>query len=91
MGKLTTTNSINTSGTTSGVTNINSYTFIDNYGNVTQISKKSKSRLKYYIDDKLPQPVPPIIYVIGISGSDSGVTFGIGLGLGDNTYGLANY
>lgn len=88
MGRLTTNSNV-TSGTTSDVTNINSYTFIDDYGNVTQISKKSKSRLKYYIDDKLPQPVPPIIYVIGISGS--GTTFGIGLGLGDNTYGLANY
>ena len=86
MEKLTT-SSINI--TSSGITNINSYTFIDNYGNVTQINKKHKSRLKYYIDDKLPQPVTPTIYIIGISGS--GATFGIGLGLGDNTYGLANY
>ena len=94
MGRLTTTSElISDSVNISGTTNINSYTFIDESGNVTQINKKSKSRLKYYIDDKIPQPIVNPPCVIGISGNidDPDCELGIGLGLGDNQYGLANY
>ena len=93
MGRLTITSGLNnSSGSTnvnSGITNnINSYTFIDESGNVTQIGKKSKSRLKYYIDDKIPPTC-----VIGISGNvgDPDCILGTALGLGDNTYGIAKY
>lgn len=77
----------------SGITNLNVYEFIDEFGNVTQIEKESKSRLKYYIDPtSVPETITPTC-VIGISGGiDSpDCSEGIGLGVGDNYFAYAKY
>jgi hypothetical protein len=80
----------NVSGNTSGTTSLNIYNFIDNFGNINQIEKKSKDRLKYYIDPEFIQGDEPC--VIGISDPISGdCSYGIGLGLGDNTWAYAKY
>ena len=87
---ITTTSSENLSGTTSSDIHI----FIDEYGNVTQINKKEKdSRLKFYIDPTMPQADYIADCVIGISGptGQTFCTYGVGLGLGDNTFGRATY
>jgi len=66
--------------TTSGTT-INIYTFVDNNGNVTQIEKKSKSRLKYYVDPNASNSH----CVIGVEDEESGpCSEGTALGLGEN-------
>lgn len=81
------------SGTTSGNTNLDVYIFVDEFGNVTQIKKESKSRLKYYVDPtSVPETITPSC-VIGISGGiDSpDCSEGIGLGVGDNYFALAKY
>jgi len=59
------------------------YNFVDEYGNVTQIKKSTKERLKFYpelIDAPVIEPC-----VIGISGDlgRTNCTNGIGLGCGD--------
>lgn len=87
MGRLSRTKIAINSGTT------DVHVFIDNSGNVTQIGKKQKNRLKYYIDETLPQPLfePPC--VIGITGNldDPNCINGIALGVGDNYYAIAVY
>lgn len=81
----------NSGSTVSGSTsNINNYVFIDEFGNVTQIKKSSKERLKYYIDPVILETIPPGC-VIGISGSNTSCNEGIGLGVGDNYFAYANY
>jgi len=82
-----------TGSTISGSTILDIHTFIDDYGNVTQINKVSKSRLKYYVDDRIPQPLsfePCVIGISGLSGATN-CSLGVGLGLGDNNYGFAKY
>lgn len=73
-------------------TNLDVHIFIDESGNVTQIEKKTKDRLKYYIDEVLPQPfiAPPCF--IGITGdTDVNCLNGIALGIGDDSWALATY
>lgn len=74
MGRLVNTNDIVSSGTTeittSGTTGktLNVYNFVDEYGNVTQIEKKSKTRLKYYPDARTIQEIlVPEQWIIGVS------------------------
>lgn len=83
-------NNENISGSTTGTTSLNIYNFIDENGNINQIEKKSKDRLKYYIDPIFREDVPPCVIGIGdpISGDCS---YGIGLGMGDNTWVYAKY
>lgn len=84
-----TTNIENISGNTSGTTSLNIYNFIDENGNINQIEKKSNNRLKYYIDPIFQKDEP---CVIGIGDPISGdCSYGIGLGLGDNTWVYAKY
>jgi hypothetical protein len=88
---ISTSNIVNT-GNTSGITNLNVYNFIDDNGNVTQIEKKEKERLKYYITPNIPQNDIVQPCVIGINNPLNGnCTIGIGLGLGDDTLGYVNY
>jgi len=82
------------SNTISGTTNI--YQFIDDSGNVTQISKIKKNKFKHYID--APEKAIYQGCMIGVSDSDKNdldqnipCTYGIALGLGDNNMGLASY
>ena len=89
------------SGSTSGSTNIDVHIFIDEYGNVTQTEKKSKSRLKYYIDPNLPQVdlyqdcVIGLIYTgensVFIPGRYADCINGIALGVGDTKMSYAAY
>lgn len=82
-------NSGNTIENNSGDT-ANIYYFIDENGNLTEIEKKSKNRLKYYIDEKLI--IKEDSCVIGVSDPVEGdCSYGIGLGLGDQTWGYAKY
>jgi hypothetical protein len=84
-------NLVNT-GITSGFTNLNVYNFIDNNGNITQIEKKEKDRLKYYITPNIPENDIVQLCVIGISNPLNGdCTIGMGLGLGDDSFGYAKY
>lgn len=73
-------NTISGSTISSGTT-INNYTFLDQSGNVTQISKITKSREKYYID-------PDISYshcVIGVDDESNGLcSEGTALGFGNS-------
>jgi hypothetical protein len=63
--------------------------FVDNSGNVNQIKKISKERLKYYIDEELPEKV---YCVIGVDDPDSGpCSYGTALGIGDNMMAFAIY
>jgi hypothetical protein len=63
--------------------------FVDNNGNVDQIKKISKERLKYYIDEELPEKV---YCVIGIDDPYSGsCSEGTALGIGDNMMAFAIY
>lgn len=64
---------------TTGVTE-NVYAFIDEYGNVTQIKKSSKERLKYNPDD-INISIEPC--VIGVSGNELFCENGIAMGCGD--------
>jgi hypothetical protein len=67
------------------------HTFVDEHGNVTQIDKKDKTRLKYYIDPSFPEVVFESC-AIGISEPFEGdCTYGVGLGVGDNTFIYAKY
>lgn len=94
MGRLnkTSENNITQVDTTSGKTNLDIHIFIDEYGNVTQIEKKKKkNRLKYYIDPGI-QDIITTPCVIGINDAENGdCSYGIGLGLGDDQWGLVNY
>lgn len=84
-------NLVNT-GITSGITNLNVYNFIDNNGNITQIEKKEKDRLKYYITPNIPENDIVQLCVIGINNPLNGdCTIGMGLGLGDDSFGYAKY
>lgn len=92
MGRLN--NTINTDTVAqviSGNTNIDVHIFIDEFGNVTQIEKKSKERLKYYIDPT-SSPVYISDCVIGVSDSIEGdCSYGKGLGIGDNQFARVIY
>lgn len=91
-GLTTASSNIINTGMTSGTTNLNVYNFIDDNGNVTQIEKKVKERLKYYITPNIPENDIVQSCVIGISNPLNGdCTIGIGLGLGDDMFGYANY
>jgi hypothetical protein len=76
----------------SGATNLDVHIFVDNSGNVVQIKKVIKSRLKFYIDPVLP-PDDFSVCAIGVSdafGEDC--TDGIALGLNnDDLMANANY
>jgi hypothetical protein len=66
--------------TTSGTTN--NYIFLDDNGNLTQISKTSKSRDKYYIDPDISNSH----CVIGIEDESAGMcSEGTALGLGNSS------
>lgn len=83
MGRLITNNTSTDSSTLSGATNIDVHIFLDEDGNVIQIKKDPKSRLKFYIDPVLP-PDDFRVCAIGISdafGDDC--TDGIAMGLND--------
>jgi len=81
---------INSDATLSGITDI--HHFIDESGNVSQIPKIKKNRYKYYIDPDTPDRILPQNCVIGVSDEQSGpCSFGVALGLGDDTMGLAKY
>lgn len=70
----------------------NIYVFVDDDGNVEQIKKESKDRLKYCIDPYVPQTEIIETCVIGIDDPIEGdCTEGIGLGLGDDTFGYVIY
>ena len=77
------------SSTSSGTTNI--YQFIDESGNVIQLSKIKKTQFKYYID--APEKNLYQGCMIGVSNSEENIpcAYGIALGLGDNNMGLASY
>ena len=84
MSKLITTNTDSGSTINSGVTNIDVHIFLDKSGNVIQIKKDPKSRLKFYIDPVLP-PDNFSVCAIGIGdpfGDDC--TDGMAMGLNDN-------
>jgi hypothetical protein len=76
------------SGTTTGITNIDVHIFIDENGNVTQIKKYSKPRLKYYIDPNFPDAPIQEYCVIGVSDPiDGDCSEGTAMGVGDNEFG----
>lgn len=92
MGRLTTnTNNISSEETKNVTTNTeikvtqpgNVYTFIDENGNVTQIQKSVKERLKFYPEQVNAPVIEPC--VIGVSGDlgRTNCTDGIALGCGD--------
>ena len=63
--------------------------FVDNNGNVNQIEKESKERLKYYIEEEIPEKV---YCVIGVDDEESGTcSEGTALGIGDNLMAFAIY
>ena len=83
MGRLITNTSADNS-TLSGTTNIDVHIFLDKNGNVIQIKKEIKSKLKFYIDPVLP-PDNFTVCAIGIGnpfGEDC--TEGTAMGLNDN-------
>lgn len=74
------------STTQSGTTDI--HQFIDENGNVLQIQKIKKDKFKHYIETEQTRHD----CVIGANTPENGdCTYGVALGLGDNTLGLANY
>jgi hypothetical protein len=77
----------------SGKTKIDDvHIFIDESGNVTQIKKEEKSRLKYCVDPNVPQTEILHNCLIGVSDPDWGdCTNGIALGVGDVLTTFANY
>ena len=92
MGRLIKSNNKNTTTNNQEDDKLNVHIFIDENGNVTQIDKIDKDRIKYCIDPYVPQTDIVKSCVIGISDEIEGeCTDGIGLGLGDNTYGYAKY
>lgn len=74
---------------------LNIYSFIDEDGNVIQIDKditEKGTRLKYYIDPDRPAIDYVGDCVIGVSDAiDGDCTYGIGLGIGDDTWARARY
>lgn len=66
--------------------------FIDDNGNVTQIEKKNKDRIKFCVEPEIPISNIEKQCVIGINDPLEGdCSAGIGLGFGDNDYGYAIY
>ena len=81
-----------TSGSTSGNTNLNVHIFIDESGNVTQTLKNPKNRLKYYIDQNIPQTIILEDCAIGINDEVFGpCSIGTALGIGDTVIAFATY
>lgn len=74
-------------------TSTGTHIFLDEYGNVTQIKKVDKSRLKYYIDPEVPDTIAPYFCVIGVSDEESGpCSYGeFALGIGDTMMAYVNY
>lgn len=71
-----------------GVTNIDVHIFIDENGNVTQIKKYSKPRLKYYIDPNFPDSPIQEHCVIGVGDPEDGdCSEGDAMGIGENIFG----
>lgn len=65
--------------------------FVDKDGNVEQIEKKEKDRLKYYIDPTYSDMVLDYC-AIGINDEESGeCSYGIAMGVGDNLMAYAKY
>lgn len=92
MGRLRKPNQKITNENSEEVKKENIHVFIDENGNVTQIDKIDKDRIKYCIDPYVPQTDIVEYCVIGISDPIAeDCTNGIGLGLGDNSYGYAKY
>ena len=74
-----------------GDTKLDIHSFVDEHGNVTQINKISKDRLKYYIDPIFDEQTIDEC-VIGVNNEFEGpCTDGVGLGFGDNTFAYAKY
>jgi len=81
---------IKSGATLSSTTDI--HQFMDENGNVSQIPKIKKTRYKYYIDPDTPDRIIIENCVIGVSDEESGpCSFGVALGLGDDTMCLAKY
>lgn len=75
-------------GSTTDITNIDVHIFVDENGNVTQIKKFSKPRLKYYIDPNFPDAPIQEYCVIGVSDPEDGdCSEGTAMGVGDNEFG----
>lgn len=92
MGRLITTNTGTDISTLSGNTNLDVHIFTDKSGNVIQIKKVEKNRLKYYIDPILPPDSLNRVCAIGINDSFAeDCTEGPALGIGDNTIADAKY
>lgn len=73
-----------TTGSTSGLTNIDVHIFVDENGNVTQIKKYSKPRLKYYIDPNYPDMPLEESCVIGVGDPEEGdCSYGTAMAIGD--------
>lgn len=90
MGRLTTTTNIPSEITTvttdvkiTQPSEFGVYTFIDEFGNITQIEKSVKERLKFYPERVVRPTFEPC--VIGVSGDlgRTNCTDGIALGCGD--------
>jgi len=80
------------SGTTSGATTSDVHIFVDENGNVTQIKKSEKPRLKYYIDPDIPFIGTEEGCVIGVNDEEWGpCSFGIAMGAGDYLMVYASY
>jgi len=76
----------------SGITLSDIHIFIDEYGNVTQIKKEEKSRLKYCPDPKYPQTDLIDNCVIGVSDEWAGeCSDGTAMGVGDFLMAYAKY
>jgi len=81
-----------TNETTITPVNLGVYSFIDEHGNVTQIKKITKYRLKYCIDPTLPQDELINYCVIGVNDPDFGdCSDGTALGIGDTLMAYAIY
>lgn len=92
MGRLKRTTSSHSTINESEEEKLNIHVFVDDNGNITQINKTSKDRLKYCIDPYIPQTDIVKSCVIGISDPiEDNCTNGIALGVGDNTYTYAKY
>jgi hypothetical protein len=76
----------------SGVTITDIHVFVDEYGNVTQIKKEAKPRLKYCPDPKYPQTELINICAIGVSDEEWGeCSDGTAMGIGDYRMAYAKY
>lgn len=84
MGRLINTNISTGSSTLNNSENLDIHIFLDKSGNVIQIKKETKDKLKFYIDPVLP-PDNFRLCAIGIGdpfGDDC--TEGVAMGLNDN-------